>query len=72
MNDDQVPLQVVETPAEALKRLALAPDVPPAELWLAIADAVRDVTARLDDLKDQIATTNRRLTRAGLRDPDGG
>lgn len=47
MTDDPVPVQVVETPAEALKRLALAPDVPKDELRAVIATAVNDVVDRL-------------------------
>lgn len=48
MTTTDVPVRVVETPAEALRRLAIAPDVPKEELRAVIADAVNDVVERLD------------------------
>lgn len=53
MSTDPVPLRVIETPCEALQRLALTPDVPPDDLRGAIAAAVININERLLALEDQ-------------------
>lgn len=50
-----IAVQVVETPAERLRRLALVEDVPRKDLWHAIATAVIDVNERLAVLEAQAA-----------------
>lgn len=44
---EPVTVQVIESPAEALRRLALVEDLPREDLWDAIATAVTDIHERM-------------------------
>lgn len=60
MTDQPIPVKVVESPAEALRRLALVEDLPREDLWKAIAASVIDINERID-VVERNAAENRRV-----------
>jgi hypothetical protein len=60
MTDQPVTVQVIESPAEALRRLALVEDLPREDLWDAIATAVIDINERIA-VVERNAAENRRV-----------
>lgn len=70
MTDVPGPVQVVETPTEALRRLRLTPDVPEEELREAIQNAVNDVLHRLEMAKQYRFPLT--FTAGKPKAPDGG
>lgn len=48
---EPIAVQVIETPADRLRRLALIPETPREDLWEAIAEAVINVNERMAELE---------------------
>lgn len=63
MTDQPIPVKVVESPTDALRRLALVEGLPREELWEAIATSVININERMAVLEAD-ADARRRVVRA--------
>lgn len=51
MTDQPIAVQVVELPADRLRRLSLVPETPREDLWEAITELVMNINERMADLE---------------------